>query len=113
MCALLLTIQVCFYIIALFIFHAGLAQLVEHLPCKQRVGGSSPLTSSIQTLADFSDSVFDQFLLFGELLKWPTRADCKSADFVFRGSNPRLTTIVRTCLNVVYCRSICGNSSVG
>lgn len=28
-------------------FNAGLAQLVEHLPCKQRVGGSSPLTSSI------------------------------------------------------------------
>ncbi len=29
-----------------FIF-AGLAQLVEQLPCKQQVGGSSPLTSSI------------------------------------------------------------------
>lgn len=29
---------------------AGLAQLVEQLPCKQQVGGSSPLTSSIQTL---------------------------------------------------------------
>ena len=40
--------------IATFIFKnpknlnfAGLAQLVEHLPCKQRVGGSSPLASSI------------------------------------------------------------------
>lgn len=76
-------------------FHyAGLAQLVEHLPCKQRVGGSSPLTSSISNSSSFLLSVFDQCLaMFGELLKWPTRADCKSADFVFRGSNPRLTTI--------------------
>ena len=31
--------------------------------------------------------------LSGELLKWPTRADCKSADYVFEGSNPSLTTI--------------------
>lgn len=39
--------------------------------------------------------MFDQFFsICGELLKWPTRADCKSADYVFRGSNPRLTTIV-------------------
>lgn len=30
-----------------FLIFAGLAQLVEHLPCKQRVGGSSPLASSI------------------------------------------------------------------
>ncbi len=30
---------------------------------------------------------------YGEILKWPTRADCKSADYVFEGSNPSLTTI--------------------
>ena len=44
-------------------------------------------------------SVFDRkirfliFNIYGELLKWPTRADCKSADYVFEGSNPSLTTI--------------------
>ena len=32
-------------------------------------------------------------MIFGELLKRPTRADCKSADYVFGGSNPPLTTI--------------------
>ncbi len=29
---------------------------------------------------------------FGEILKRPTRADCKSADYVFAGSNPALPT---------------------
>ena len=29
------------------VHYAGLAQLVEQLPCKQQAGGSSPLTSSI------------------------------------------------------------------
>ncbi len=29
---------------------------------------------------------------FGEILKRPTRADCKSADYVFVGSNPTLPT---------------------
>jgi hypothetical protein len=28
----------------------------------------------------------------GEILKRPTRADCKSADYVFAGSNPALPT---------------------
>ncbi len=65
---------------------AGVAQLVELLPCKQWVGGSSPFTSSI-----FYLTVFDQ-ILRGEILKWLTRADCKSAGFAYRGSNPRLTT---------------------
>ena len=40
----------------------------------------------------FFVTVFDQIFL-GEILKWPTRADCKSAGFAFRGSNPRLTTM--------------------
>ena len=44
------------YIIATFLC-AGLAQLVEHLPCKQRVGGSSPLTSSILHFSIFAFSV--------------------------------------------------------
>ena len=33
-------------------------------------------------------------MVFGELLKRPTRADCKSADYVFGGSNPPLTTML-------------------
>ena len=32
---------------------------------------------------------------FGEILKRPTRADCKSADYVFAGSNPALPTLTR------------------
>ena len=31
----------------------------------------------------------------GWLPEWPNGADCKSADYVFRGSNPRLTTMLR------------------
>ncbi len=34
----------------------------------------------------------ETFLLFGEIPKWPTGADCKSADYVFVGSNPALPT---------------------
>jgi hypothetical protein len=30
--------------------------------------------------------------IIGEILKRPTRADCKSADYVFAGSNPALPT---------------------
>ena len=68
--------------------HAGVAQLVEQLICNQQVAGSSPITSSIiyQCLTSINEH--------GEILKWPTRADCKSADYVFGGSNPPLTTIV-------------------
>ena len=32
-------------------FLAGIAQLVEHLPCKQGVGGSSPLSSILGRIA--------------------------------------------------------------
>ena len=32
--------------------HGGLAQLVEHLPCKQGVSGSIPLTSTSVLTAD-------------------------------------------------------------
>tara|TARA_B100000953_G_scaffold259603_1_gene224689 strand:- start:292 stop:513 length:222 start_codon:yes stop_codon:yes gene_type:complete len=31
-------------------------------------------------------------VIIGEILKRPTRADCKSADYVFAGSNPALPT---------------------
>ena len=55
------------------LYFAGLAQLVEQLPCKQQAGGSSPLTSSIDATI--------KVVILGELLKWPTRADCKSAGF--------------------------------
>jgi hypothetical protein len=36
--------------------------------------------------------IFAEFLIIGEILKRPTRADCKSADYVFAGSNPALPT---------------------
>ena len=50
------------------------AQLVEHLPFKEVVLGSSP---SQVTKTSLNREVFN--LNFGEILKWPTRADCKSA----------------------------------
>ena len=68
---------------------AGLAQLVEHLPCKQRVGSSSLLTSSI---------VFNQCLT-RDIWCWVSYSSGQRGQtvnllaFAFRGSNPRLTTI--------------------
>ena len=44
--------------------NAGVAQLVEQLPCKQQAGGSSPFASSINL---YNFSVFDQFLLIFKL----------------------------------------------
>ena len=35
----------------------GIAQLGEHLPCKQGVSGSIPLTSTTQTLSVFCESL--------------------------------------------------------
>lgn len=59
----------------------GLAQLGEHLPYKQRVGGSIPSASTIY-LCTFT----------GEIAKWLNAADCKSAPSGFGGSNPSLPT---------------------
>jgi hypothetical protein len=39
------------------------------------------------------------FKSLGEILKRPTRADCKSADYVFAGSNPALPT---TCVKLFF-----------
>ena len=39
------------------------------------------------------ETVLDQNLLNGEIVKWPTTADCKSAPYGFEGSTPSLTTI--------------------
>ncbi len=38
----------------------------------------------------------------GEILKRPTRADCKSADYVFVGSNPTLPTKTQTLFGFFY-----------
>ncbi len=46
---------------------AGLAQLVEQLICNQQVGGSKPLASFLISK------------ILGQLPKWSTGADCKSA----------------------------------
>ena len=50
-------------------------------------------------------------LLVGEILKRPTRADCKSADPVFAGSNPALPTT--NILLKVYSFLFSESSSVG
>ena len=49
-----------------FVVHANVAQLVEQLICNQPVGGSSPFIGSESRSK-------------GEIPKWPTGADCKSA----------------------------------
>jgi hypothetical protein len=42
---------------------------------------------------EFKKSLFfDLLKKKGEILKRPTRADCKSADYIFAGSNPALPT---------------------
>ncbi len=63
----------------------GLAQLGEHLPYKQRVGGSIPSSSTIY--------LFKMQHYIGEIVKWLNTADCKSAPSGFGGSNPSLPTI--------------------
>ena len=56
----------------------------EQLICNQRVGGSNPSIGS---------SFFKKLKkCIGEILKRPTRTDCKSVDYVFAGSNPALPT---------------------
>ena len=63
-------------------FSAGVAQLAEHLFCKQVVGGSSPPASSI---------------LFakrpGGLPERPKGAGCKPAGIAYVGSNPTPSTV--------------------
>src|SRR3989338_7579876 len=52
---------------------AGVAQLVEQLICNQQVGGSKPLASSSL-----------KGCMTGQLPKWSTGADCKSAALALR-----------------------------
>ncbi len=59
---------------------AGVAQLAEHLFCKQVVGGSSPPASS-------------NFIL-GGLPERPKGAGCKPAGIAYVGSNPTPSTVL-------------------
>ena len=65
-------------------FRAGVAQLVEHLLCKQGVAGSSPFASSGLRRAraglGWSGAVWNS----GGLPEWPKGADCKSAGLCLR-----------------------------
>jgi hypothetical protein len=69
------------------VFSAGVAQLAEHLFCKQVVGGSSPPASSIL----FGTSP-------GGLPERPKGAGCKPAGIAYVGSNPTPSTVF--CVNV-------------
>ena len=66
---------------------AGLAQSVEQLTCNQQVEGSIPL-------AGFKKTKYIErcalFLANGEMAEWLKATDCKSVDYVYRGSNPFL-----------------------
>ena len=65
---------------------AGVAQLAEHLFCKQAVGGSSPPASSIFSVH------------LGGLPERPKGAGCKPAGIAYVGSNPTPST--GTCVQV-------------
>ena len=84
--------------------HANVAQLVEQLICNQPVVGSSPSIGSVRGT--------------GEIPKWPTGADCKSAVLRLRRfescsphkrSQPGTPGIPGTSPHT----GICGSSSVG
>ena len=62
------------------VLSAGVAQLAEHLFCKQVVGGSSPPASSISIL--------------GGLPERPKGAGCKPAGIAYVGSNPTPSTVL-------------------
>ena len=57
--------------------NAEIAQLVEQLTCNQQVPGSSPGFGTI---------------FYGEVAKWLNATDCKSVLIEFDGSNPSLST---------------------
>src|SRR5881394_2873399 len=59
---------------------AGVAQLAEHLFCKQAVGGSSPPASSMFSVH------------LGGLPERPKGAGCKPAGIAYVGSNPTPST---------------------
>ena len=65
-------------------FRAGVAQLVEHLLCKQGVAGSSPFASSGLRLDRAAFGRSGRFADFGGLPEWPKGADCKSAGLCLR-----------------------------
>ena len=64
---------------------------LEHLPYKQRVGGSNPSTPTNR----FSNQKHGWFP------EWPNGADCKSAASSFGGSNPSPPTSTRDCFAAV------------
>ena len=66
---------------------AGLAQSVEQLTCNQQVEGSIPLAGFKKT-KDIERCAL--FLANGEMAEWLKATDCKSVDYVYRGSNPFL-----------------------
>ena len=64
---------------------------LEHLPYKQRVGGSNPSTPTNR----FTNQKHGWFP------EWPNGADCKSAASSFGGSNPSPPTSTRDCFAAV------------
>src|ERR1700759_1928284 len=63
---------------------AGVAQLVEHLICNQRVGGSSPFASSVRVLKRAG------------VVEWLMAPGCKPGGFTpYVGSNPTPCTTKR------------------
>ena len=64
---------------------AGVAQLVEHLICNQRVGGSSPFAGSTKHLAGYAGVV-----------EWLMAPGCKPGRLTpYVGSNPTPCTRLR------------------
>ncbi len=68
--------------------YGSLAQLGEHLPYKQRVTGSSPVTPIFKTYVHGTLSGLCTYATHGRVPEWPKGTDCKSAAYSFGGSNP-------------------------
>jgi hypothetical protein len=82
---------------------AGVAQLVEQLICNQPVAGSSPIASSNANEKLYPSPCFwlTANPLCGEVPERSKGPDCKSGGDAFGGSNPPLSTIMKSDFEVL------------
>lgn len=88
---------------SVYVFSAGVAQSVEHLFCKQKVRGSSPLSSS-----GSSKSLLVNFPEGCPSGQWEQAVNLPELSFV--GSNPTPSTSKQTSMNEHFS---CGGRSLG
>ena len=59
------------------------------------------LLARINKVGQYTRSHSGTLFQYGGVLKWTTRADCKSAGYAFKGSNPFPATIFRQPFNML------------